>query len=57
MFLELSHTKLPVFSASRKLSLEFYKTIKFFLSEEKFNTTQQIELAALSIHLNTAEGS
>lgn len=57
MFLELSHTKLPVFSASRKISLEFYKTIKFFLSEEKFNTTQQIELAALSIHLNTAEGS
>ncbi len=57
MFLDLNHTKLPVYSATKQLSLECYKASKFFTSEEKFNITQQIRRAALSVHLNTAEGS
>ena len=57
MFLELGHTKLPVYSATKRLSLECYKATKFFPAEEKFNITQQIRRAALSVHLNSAEGA
>lgn len=57
MFLELSHTKLPVYSATKLFSLECYKATKFFPTEEKFGLTQQIRRAAISVHLNTAEGA
>jgi four helix bundle protein len=57
MFLQLGHTKLEVYSSSRQLALECYKLTKTFPSDERFALTQQIRRAALSVHLNIAEGS
>ena len=57
MFLQLSHTKLDIFQASRSLCLECYKVTKNFPSDEKFALIQQISRAAVSVHLNIAEGS
>jgi len=57
MFLQLAHTKLDIFQASRLLCLECYKVTKNFPSDEKFAMIQQIRRAALSVHLNIAEGS
>ncbi|MBC8173754.1 MAG: four helix bundle protein [Chitinophagales bacterium] len=57
MFLELAHTKLPVYSATKLFSLECYKLTKSLPSEEKFNLIQQIRRAAMSVHLKTAEGA
>lgn len=56
MFLQLSHTKLDVYSASRSLALECYRMTKEFPVEERFSMVQQIRRAALSVHLNLAEG-
>ena len=56
MFLDLAHTKLNVFQASRAFVLECYKATKTFPAEERFGMTQQIRRAALSVHLNIAEG-
>ena len=56
MFLQLSHTKTDVFKQSQNLALECYRITKFFPSEEKFAIVQQIRRAALSVHLNIAEG-
>ncbi len=56
MFLQLAHTKIDVFQQSRKLTLEFYRITKDFPTEEKFAMVQQIRRAALSVHLNIAEG-
>ena len=57
MFLQLGHTKLEVYAASRQLALECYKLTKTFPAEERFALTQQIRRAAISVHLNIAEGS
>ncbi len=57
MFLQLSHTRLTIYSEYRKLALECYKLTKLFPSDEKFAMVQQIRRAALSVHLNIAEGS
>ena len=57
MFLQLAHTKLNVFQSSQLLALECYKITKLFPNEEKFTMVQQIQRAALSVHLNIAEGS
>jgi four helix bundle protein len=57
MFLQLSHTKLAVFTESQKLALECYKITKMFPQDEKFALVQQIRRAAISVHLNLAEGS
>ena len=57
MFLQLGHTKLEVYTASRQLALECYKLTKTFPPEERFALTQQIRRAAISVHLNIAEGS
>ena len=49
MFLELSHTKLDIFKVSKSFVLNCYRETKTFPPE-------QIRRAALSIHLNIAEG-
>lgn len=56
MFLQLSHTKLNVYQSSKELILECYRLTTQFPNEEKFAMTQQIRRAALSVHLNIAEG-
>lgn len=56
MFLQLAHTKLNVFSASQELALECYRITKKFPEFEKFAMSSQIRRAALSVHLNIAEG-
>jgi len=56
MFLQLAHTKLDVFKVSKLLTLECYRITKTLPSEEKYAMVQQIRRAALSVHLNIAEG-
>lgn len=56
MFLNLSHTKLDVFSVSKTLVLKCYNETKGFPSDEKFGIISQIRRAALSVHLNITEG-
>ena len=56
MFLELSHTKLDIFEVSKSFVLNCYRETKTFPPEEKFGIVQQIRRAALSVHLNVAEG-
>jgi four helix bundle protein len=56
MFLHLAHTKTPVFIESKRFTLECYRITKDFPTEEKFAMVQQIRRAALSVHLNIAEG-
>jgi four helix bundle protein len=56
MFLQLAHTKLNVYQFSKELALECYRVTKKFPSDEKFAMSSQIRRAALSVHLNIAEG-
>jgi four helix bundle protein len=56
MFLQLKHQKLEVFTTSKSFVLECYRISKFLPDEEKFGMITQIRRAALSIHLNIAEG-
>lgn len=56
MFLNLSHTKLEVYKITQALALECYRLIKIFPSDERFALVQQIRRAAISVHLNLAEG-
>ena len=56
MFLQLAHTKLNIYQFSQELALECYKITKSFPPDERFAMTQQIRRAALSVHLNLAEG-
>lgn len=56
MFLQLSHTKLDIFQISKSLTLECYRVSKLLPPEERFAMLQQIRRAALSVHLNIAEG-
>jgi four helix bundle protein len=55
MFLHLSHTKLNVYQSSKELILECYRLTTQF-PNEKFAMIRQIRRAALSVHLNIAEG-
>jgi four helix bundle protein len=57
MFLNLNHQKLDVYSFSKSFVLECYKLTKVLPLEEKFGMISQIRRAALSVHLNIAEGS
>ena len=56
MFLKLNHQKLDVFQASKSFVLECYRLSKLLPPDEKFGMTSQIRRAALSVHLNIAEG-
>ncbi len=56
MFLNLAHTQKPVFQEAKRFTLECYRITKDFPSDEKFAMVQQIRRAALSVHLNIAEG-
>ena len=56
MFLQLAHTKLNVYQFTQDLVLECYKLTKQFPQEEKFALVQQLRRAAISVHLNLAEG-
>jgi four helix bundle protein len=56
MFLQLAHTKLDIFRISRSLTLECYRMTKSFPVDEKYAMVRQIRRAALSVHLNIAEG-
>lgn len=56
MFLQLAHTKLNVYQYSQELALEAYRITKKFPADEKFGMISQIRRAALSVHLNLAEG-
>ena len=56
MLLQLAHTKLNVYQSSQELILECYRITMQFPKEEKFAMVQQIRRAALSVHLNIAEG-
>jgi len=57
MFLELNHQKLDLFQFSHRFVLECYKLTKGFPPDERFAMIQQIRRAALSVHLNIAEGA
>lgn len=57
MFLELNHQKLDVYTFSKQLVSECYKLTKILPSEERFSMCSQIRRAALSVHLNIAEGA
>ena len=57
MFLQLNHQKLEVFSVSRQFVLECYRLTNILPANEKFGIIAQIRRAALSVHLNIAEGS
>ncbi len=57
MLLELNHQKLDVYTFSKQFVLECYKLTKILPSEEKFSMCSQIRRAALSVHVNIAEGA
>jgi four helix bundle protein len=57
MFLTLGHTKLDIYALTRLFVKECYVAVTQFPSEEKYILIQQIKRAALSVHLNVAEGS
>ena len=57
MFLKLNHQNLDVYAYSKNFVLECYKLTKQLPSDEKFGMISQIRRAALSVHLNIAEGS
>lgn len=57
MFLKLNHQNLDIYSLSKSFVHECYKLTKTFPSDEKFGMISQIRRAALSVHLNIAEGA
>jgi four helix bundle protein len=57
MFLKLRHTKMDVYSVTREFLIASYQLTQKLPPDERFNLTQQIRRAALSVMLNLAEGS
>lgn len=57
MFLKLNHQKLDVYRISRQFVFECYKLTQDLPVKEKFGMITQIRRAALSVHLNIAEGA
>jgi four helix bundle protein len=56
MFLELQHEKLDVYQVSRSFVHSCYRLSRILPADERFAMTQQFRRAALSVHLNLAEG-
>jgi four helix bundle protein len=56
MFLTLNHKKFAIYNFSRAFLLECYKFTKSLPAKEKYGMISQIRRAALSVHLNIAEG-
>jgi four helix bundle protein len=57
MYLNLNHQKLGIYSVSREFVIECYKLTRSLPTDEKFGMVNQIRRAALSVHLNIAEGA
>lgn len=57
MFLQLNHQKLEVYKTSKLFVMECYRLSKLLPADEKFGMVSQIKRAALSVHLNIAEGA
>lgn len=57
MFLQLAHQKMDIYQTSKRFVIACYKLINCFPPEERFNMTQQIRRASLSVQLNIAEGA
>jgi four helix bundle protein len=57
MFLSLGHTKLDIYKVIHELIAECYHLTANFPFEERYNLTQQIKRAVLSVKLNLAEGA
>jgi four helix bundle protein len=57
MFLKLNHQKLDAYSFSKTLVLECYKLTRYLPTKERFGMISRIRRAALSVHLNIAEGA
>jgi len=57
MFLQLNHQNLEVYKVTRVFVKECYNLTNILPSQERYNLASQIRRAALSVHLNLAEGS
>ncbi len=57
MFLNLNHQQLEVYAISRAFVKECYLFTAKLPPDEKFGLVSQIRRAALSVHLNIAEGA
>jgi four helix bundle protein len=57
MFLQLNHQKLAVYKASGEFVRNCYQVTNQLPTAEKFAMVSQIRRAALSVHLNVAEGA
>lgn len=56
MFLNLKHKQLDVYKMTRSFVKQCYKQTKNFPPEERYALVQQLRRAAISVHLNLAEG-
>jgi len=56
MFLKLAHTNLDTYQHKKNLVIETYRISKAIPADERFALTQQLRRAAVSVHLNFAEG-
>ena len=57
MFLKLNHQKLDIYIFSRAFVSECYILTRHLPEHEKFGIISQLRRAALSVHLNIAEGA
>lgn len=57
MFLSLNHQKLDIYQTSKCFVYECYKLTDQLPDKERFGIISQIRRAALSVHLNIAEGA
>ena len=57
MFLKLNHQQLDIYKITRQFTNECYQLTKALPAEERFGMISQIRRAALSVHLNVAEGA